>query len=205
MRAALGLGNLDLPEGLEVVDVDAGGIRWLKALLDDAVALDRRARSRPRPGSTAVLRPYQERGVGWMVFLGRLGLGACLADDMGLGKTAQVIATLLADPGEGPGAGRVPGVGARELGAGTGPLRPRPAGDGPSRAASVTIATRVSEKGSRSRRGPHHILASRTGPRAPGVGRMVKARPRRGTAGQEPGHRPDPRRRQSAGRLAAWP
>jgi hypothetical protein len=32
------------------------------------------------------------------VFLGRLGLGACLADDMGLGKTAQLIASLLADP-----------------------------------------------------------------------------------------------------------
>ena len=33
-----------------------------------------------------------------MLFLGRLGLGACLADDMGLGKTAQLIATLLVDP-----------------------------------------------------------------------------------------------------------
>ena len=32
------------------------------------------------------------------MFLGRLGLGACLADDMGLGKTAQLIAALLADP-----------------------------------------------------------------------------------------------------------
>ncbi len=101
MRAALGLGNLDLPEGLEVVDVDAGGIRWLKALLDDAV--DSTVASVPTPsGFDGVLRPYQERGVGWMVFLGQLGLGACLADDMGLGKTAQVIATLLADPGEGP-------------------------------------------------------------------------------------------------------
>ena len=45
-----------------------------------------------------MLRPYQERGAGWLAFLGRLGLGACLADDMGLGKTAQLIATLLAEP-----------------------------------------------------------------------------------------------------------
>jgi SNF2 family DNA or RNA helicase len=101
MRAALGLGNLALPEGLDVVDVDPGGVGWLKALLDDA--LHSTVSPVPTPvGFHGQLRPYQERGVGWMVFLGRLGLGACLADDMGLGKTAQVIATLLADPGDGP-------------------------------------------------------------------------------------------------------
>lgn len=32
------------------------------------------------------LRPYQARGVSWLAFLERWGLGACLADDMGLGK-----------------------------------------------------------------------------------------------------------------------
>jgi SNF2 family DNA or RNA helicase len=32
------------------------------------------------------LRPYQVRGLGWLAFLARYGLGACLADDMGLGK-----------------------------------------------------------------------------------------------------------------------
>ncbi|HDH27266.1 MAG TPA: DEAD/DEAH box helicase, partial [Actinobacteria bacterium] len=48
------------------------------------------------------LRPYQERGVGWLGFLGRLGLGSCLADDMGLGKTAQVIASVLVDDVVGP-------------------------------------------------------------------------------------------------------
>ncbi|MBD2665045.1 helicase domain protein [Richelia sinica FACHB-800] len=32
------------------------------------------------------LRPYQQRGAGWLAFLERWGLGACLADDMGLGK-----------------------------------------------------------------------------------------------------------------------
>jgi SNF2 family DNA or RNA helicase len=41
------------------------------------------------------LRPYQSRGVGWLEFLRRCGLGACLADDMGLGKTVQMIAVLL--------------------------------------------------------------------------------------------------------------
>jgi SNF2 family DNA or RNA helicase len=37
------------------------------------------------------LRPYQARGVGWLTFLERWNLGACLADDMGLGKTIQLI------------------------------------------------------------------------------------------------------------------
>ncbi len=32
------------------------------------------------------LRNYQARGVSWLTFLERWGLGACLADDMGLGK-----------------------------------------------------------------------------------------------------------------------
>jgi SNF2 family DNA or RNA helicase len=101
MKAALGLGNLALPEGLDVVDVDARAVGWLQALLDDAIHST--VAPVPTPaGFEGQLRPYQERGVGWMVFLGRLGLGACLADDMGLGKTAQVIATLLADPGAGP-------------------------------------------------------------------------------------------------------
>jgi SNF2 family DNA or RNA helicase len=41
------------------------------------------------------LRPYQALGVGWLAFLERWGLGACLADDMGLGKTVELIAFLL--------------------------------------------------------------------------------------------------------------
>ena len=101
MKAALGLGNLALSEGLDVVDVDARAVSWLGALLDDAVHTTVAAVPTPA-GFDGQLRPYQERGVGWLVFLGRLGLGACLADDMGLGKTAQVIATMLADPGAGP-------------------------------------------------------------------------------------------------------
>ncbi|WP_238327564.1 DEAD/DEAH box helicase, partial [Paenibacillus gorillae] len=40
------------------------------------------------------LRPYQQQGVSWMLFLRRFGLGGCLADDMGLGKTIQFMAYL---------------------------------------------------------------------------------------------------------------
>jgi len=102
VRSSLGLADLGAdtvawPGELEVgepVAVTASG--WLGKLLDDVHS----ACVEPRPtphGFDGRLRPYQERGVGWLEFLGRLGLGACLADDMGLGKTAQVIATILAD------------------------------------------------------------------------------------------------------------
>nr|WP_223254403.1 DEAD/DEAH box helicase [Bacillus sp. HNG] len=42
------------------------------------------------------LRPYQQQGVDWLLFLRKFGFGACLADDMGLGKTIQMIAYFLA-------------------------------------------------------------------------------------------------------------
>lgn len=41
------------------------------------------------------LRPYQQRGLGWIRYLEELGFGGCLADDMGLGKTIQVLARLV--------------------------------------------------------------------------------------------------------------
>ena len=95
LRTALGLDQLDAPPDVEISGVAATG--WLGRLLDDA--LHTTVESVPTPSTfMGELRPYQERGVGWLAFLGRLGLGACLADDMGLGKTAQVIATLLAEP-----------------------------------------------------------------------------------------------------------
>ncbi|TWP52560.1 DEAD/DEAH box helicase [Lentzea tibetensis] len=46
----------------------------------------------PPEGFGATLRPYQRRGLAWLAFLDKLGLGACLADDMGLGKTVQLLA-----------------------------------------------------------------------------------------------------------------
>jgi len=42
----------------------------------------------------AKLRPYQQEGLNWLVFLHENQLGGCLADDMGLGKTLQSIAFL---------------------------------------------------------------------------------------------------------------
>ena len=40
------------------------------------------------------LRPYQRRGVDWLVFIREAGLGAMLADDMGLGKTLQALCAI---------------------------------------------------------------------------------------------------------------
>jgi hypothetical protein len=99
VRAEFGLGPDHLAPGAEIVGIDADG--WLEDLLDEAVH-SRIEPVRTPAGFVGQLRPYQERGVGWLVFLGRLGLGALLADDMGLGKTPQAIATVLADPAPGP-------------------------------------------------------------------------------------------------------
>ncbi len=99
LRAGLGLDKLDVSDDVEITGVDATG--WLRDLLADA--LHATVTPVPTPDDfVGALRPYQERGVGWLAFLGRLGLGACLADDMGLGKTAQLIATLIADSVPGP-------------------------------------------------------------------------------------------------------
>ena len=99
LKASLGLSDLALPPDVDIEGVVASG--WLGDLLDDA--LHASVQPVPTPDDfNGELRPYQERGVGWLGFLGRLGLGACLADDMGLGKTAQVIAALLDGEGVGP-------------------------------------------------------------------------------------------------------
>lgn len=45
----------------------------------------------------ATLRPYQQTGYEWMMYLRQNGFGGCLADDMGLGKTLQTLSVLLRD------------------------------------------------------------------------------------------------------------
>src|SRR5690606_8058199 len=46
-------------------------------------------------GLKAELRPYQQQGFEWLVFMRDQKFGAVLADDMGLGKTVQMISYLL--------------------------------------------------------------------------------------------------------------
>ncbi|MFP4351933.1 MAG: DEAD/DEAH box helicase [Puniceicoccaceae bacterium] len=65
---------------------------WLSETLRE---LTRPSGDAPPPdGLQASLRPYQRKGLDWLWFCARTGLGACLADDMGLGKTVQVLAAL---------------------------------------------------------------------------------------------------------------
>jgi len=52
-------------------------------------------------GLLATLRPYQQQGLNWLVFLQRFGLAGVLADDMGLGKTLQTLAFLVHQKAEG--------------------------------------------------------------------------------------------------------
>ncbi|MFO0554973.1 MAG: DEAD/DEAH box helicase [Polyangiaceae bacterium] len=87
----------EIYEGDLRIPVVAGGA------LSDLLTRLRNARSsdalddlgKPPVGLHGTLRPYQERGLEWLVTMGSFGLGACLADDMGLGKTVQLLAFLL--------------------------------------------------------------------------------------------------------------
>ncbi len=71
-----------------------GGSSWIEQFLSQAPAgrLDQLEQPKSFVGE---MRAYQVRGLEWMAFLQRLGIGACLADDMGLGKTIQLIALML--------------------------------------------------------------------------------------------------------------
>jgi superfamily II DNA or RNA helicase len=79
-------------KGLRVSSV--GGSPWLdsvRAVLTGTEPI----KDIPQPeGFCGTLRPYQLRGLSWLAWLTKLGLGGCLADDMGLGKTIEALALL---------------------------------------------------------------------------------------------------------------
>ncbi len=79
----------------ETESVDGDWVRNLLAGLPDE-RLDETHESADFIGE---LRHYQRRGLSWLQFLAKLGLGGCLADDMGLGKTATTLAHLIERPG----------------------------------------------------------------------------------------------------------
>jgi len=72
------------------IDIDRKFAETREALAE----LDKIQPCRTPRGFGTKLRGYQRDGVGWLLFLHRIGLGGCLADDMGLGKTVQVLALL---------------------------------------------------------------------------------------------------------------
>ena len=100
LRLAAEFDTVDIPADTDdgsgtVLRADDGWAgQLLRGLPDDSLQEGR------EPDSfTATLRPYQRRGLGWLQFLHRLGLGGCLADDMGLGKTPTTLAHLAELPG----------------------------------------------------------------------------------------------------------
>ena len=143
----LGLGVDAALDELPITEVAADG--WL----GDLLAGDAERRLEPvQPPTSFIgqLRPYQARGLSWLDFLGRSGLGGVLADDMGLGKTVQLLALLAGDPAADDRPGRtrrgpaprarhqaesadLPHVAGRELAAGGGPVHSRAAGARPPR------------------------------------------------------------------------
>jgi SNF2 family DNA or RNA helicase len=95
----LGLGVDVAPDGVPVAGVEADG--WLGELLSGRA--DHKVAAVDIPDSFhGQLRPYQARGLAWLDFLGRTGLGGVLADDMGLGKTVQLLALLAYEQNGGP-------------------------------------------------------------------------------------------------------
>ncbi|MBI9043467.1 MAG: DEAD/DEAH box helicase [Anaerolineaceae bacterium] len=89
----MGLGGETFAGGLPIEGVETHGwfAEWLEQL---SQSVELKTLTQPE-GLAGQLRPYQEYGYSWLVFLRRWGLGACLADDMGLGKTIQTISLLL--------------------------------------------------------------------------------------------------------------
>ncbi len=88
--------RLDLSQSLALARlsgvVRVTGARELQAFAD-ALSRDLTDDELAIPATLqAALRPYQQRGLGWMQRLARHGFGGILADDMGLGKTLQAIA-----------------------------------------------------------------------------------------------------------------
>ncbi|MGE3108638.1 MAG: DEAD/DEAH box helicase [Phycisphaerales bacterium] len=78
--------------GIQVLGMDATG--WVAKVFGDPNHNETLPMLEPPERFIGTLRPYQLKGLSWLAFLDRLGLGACLADDMGLGKTIQLLALL---------------------------------------------------------------------------------------------------------------
>ncbi|MHB8246987.1 MAG: DEAD/DEAH box helicase [Acidimicrobiales bacterium] len=73
--------------------VTAQATAWEAAVRGLTEATERSDHPAPE-GLYAILRPYQQVGFNWLVFLSEHRLGGVLADDMGLGKTLQALALI---------------------------------------------------------------------------------------------------------------
>ena len=90
----LALGAEARRHGLPVAEVRGHG--WVETLFNRLSGDEHRfGVLAPPEGFCGELRPYQQRGFSWLVYLRSCGFGGCLADDMGLGKTIQALAFLM--------------------------------------------------------------------------------------------------------------
>ncbi|MDY6911830.1 MAG: DEAD/DEAH box helicase [Chloroflexota bacterium] len=89
----IGLGQEVSEIGLPVAGMESEG--WISDLFDKLGSGSKLARVKPPQSFNGQMRPYQIKGLSWLVFLKQFGFGACLADDMGLGKTIEFIAFML--------------------------------------------------------------------------------------------------------------
>lgn len=88
----IGGGEAGLP--VDIITADSASASFFSPLIGDERQMVLKETDVPT-GFMGDLRPYQKKGLSWLVFMAGCGLGACLADDMGLGKTVQLIAYLL--------------------------------------------------------------------------------------------------------------
>ena len=88
------LGSQAKHHGLPIAEVRGHG--WVETLFNRLSGDEHRfGVLEPPQGFCGELRPYQQRGFSWLVYLRSCGFGGCLADDMGLGKTIQALAFLM--------------------------------------------------------------------------------------------------------------
>ena len=199
LTAGMGLGpglegaGADGPdEEIPLVGVDADG--WLGDLLSGQA--DHRLRPMPTPaGFSGELRPYQQRGLSWLSFLGELGLGGILADDMGLGKTIQLL-SLVSAPPAGQAEGRptllvcpmsLVGNWQREAARFTPDLRVH-VHHGADRLDGESLAAALAG----ARPGHHHLRRGHQGPGRARPGELGPGGLRRGAEHQEPRHQAGP-------------
>ena len=90
IRMALGAKPSIGPLTLEGIQADG----WVADLIRQLEGRTPFTEIKAPEGFQGRLRPYQTKGTSWLAYLGRWGLGACLADDMGLGKTVQTLALI---------------------------------------------------------------------------------------------------------------
>ncbi|WP_339897386.1 DEAD/DEAH box helicase [uncultured Gilvimarinus sp.] len=86
----------------ELPELDERKAPLTRALLKQLQDFSGIAPVKPSKHLNAELRPYQQEGLNWLVFIHQYHLGGILADDMGLGKTLQTLALLqhLKDQGQ---------------------------------------------------------------------------------------------------------